>query len=590
MNKLLESLKKQKKYWDLGKSISRLETNLLVHEYKKDALASISRYITSDKLVTTTMFNKYTLERANQALNNHFFLMNNLDMIEFRDGIDWNYQHHVSSNTYQLYLHCLNVVSLLCDAFQETKDKVYVLKAYEILLDWANYDKTNERYNAYQWIDHSAANRTLNIIYFYHIAESTIDINEQIVKNLLVKHGNFLMDDANYTENNHGIMVDRSLIILSVFMKDYPKSNEWFNKAILRLKNAFYRDFSFKGVHLENSPAYHTMTSGIYAKIATFLQNYHLTLGKDINFKLEKTNDYLKYIYKPNKTLPIIGDSQEGSLNKLDKTFHSFHDPQAGITILQNKASVAEHSTWLSFVCGYSSKTHKHYDDLSISLFYNGADVLVDSGRYNYDKTNKIRQYLVSPSAHSTIAVKGEPYPIGSPSRNMDKIKTTSFLSNPVFDLVKGVNHAYKGISISRVVILLKPNIVILVDQVKSKKAQTFQQIFNLAPNVTVNEIDASGAIAHTGKDAMKIKQFYPVDRGMTISADKEVPQAIISKRFGEITETNQFVFEKEATKAVFLTVITLGSGVNDLEDIHFNEESHSLFIKRKHESLKIHV
>src|SRR5699024_6162210 len=100
----------------------------------------------------------------------------------------------------------------------------------------------------------------------------------------------------------------------------------------------------------------------------------------------------------PNKTLPIIGDSQFGTLTKLVKKDGSFHDPQAGVTIFQHQALTPEKATWLSFICGYERKTHKHQDDLSVSLYWRGEDILSDSGRYNYDRNSDIRKYLVSPA------------------------------------------------------------------------------------------------------------------------------------------------------------------------------------------------
>src|SRR5699024_12801223 len=98
----------------------------------------------------------------------------------------------------------------------------------------------------------------------------------------------------------------------------------------------------------------------------------------------------------------------------------------------------------------------KQHNDQSTSLYKYGTDVLVDSVIYNYDKNSEIRKYLISPKAHSTITVKGKNYSILPVAKNMDLIQTTGFYTNSAYDIVSGIHHAYKGIKLSRTVILLK--------------------------------------------------------------------------------------------------------------------------------------
>src|SRR5699024_2338264 len=105
-----------------------------------------------------------------------FFIMNNLEIVSFEAEINWRFQHPNSSNTYQLYLHCLNVISTLTDAYHETNELKYLYKAHQILLDWTYFVYTDEEENLYKWIDHSVANRTLNILYFYLSAKDVISL------------------------------------------------------------------------------------------------------------------------------------------------------------------------------------------------------------------------------------------------------------------------------------------------------------------------------------------------------------------------------------------------------------------------------
>ncbi|WP_170140651.1 heparinase II/III domain-containing protein [Oceanobacillus arenosus] len=559
--------------------ISDLEEKLAPFYNDPFDVEGLFKRIDPKNLIKPTIAHEDSIEWAEGILNNDFFLISSLEVISFGSKIDWNYKHHVSANTYQLYMQCLNVISHLCDAFVLTEDKKYLYKAYSILLEWIQYIKTDEERNKFKWVDHTVANRVMNIIYFYNIAKDQLEINEKLIAKLLIEHGEFLEDDKNYVQNNHGIMVDRSILLLSIFMGNYSRAKQWFQKGKLRITNAVYRDFSSKGVHLENSPSYHLMTRKIFNEVERFLRKNKLTLGNEINQKLSQTNEYLEYMVKPNRDLPLLGDTQKGSYTWGKKLFTSFSDSHAGITIMQTEGDTEANSTWISFISGYGRKTHKHRDDLSISLYYNGKDILTDSGRYNYDSKDKLRKYFLSPQAHSTIYIPDKDYEITDPFENRNKIRTVNFVSNDVYDYVKGINNAYPGLKISRAVVYFKPNIVIIHDKISSEEATQFHQIFNFAPDVEVGEVNKDKLLASSENDKVVFKQLLEVDDVKMYSGDRETPRAIISEKFGEITNNTQAAFVKYGDEVEFVTVIALGDGNEKLKNIAFDTENSVLLI-----------
>lgn len=585
---------KYKEKWNIEyikKELNNLE--IKTHPFFEDKniiVDNLTKNIDVDSFIKSTVNDDKTIAIADGILENKIFLMNSLEIIPFQEGIDWNYTHPTSANTYRLYLQCLNIISHLSDAFIKTKKKIYLYKAYFLLLDWIYYIKTDDEKNRFKWVDHTVANRVMNIVYFYSVAKDVIDLNKEIIMKLLIEHGEFLEDDKNYVQNNHGIMVDRSLLLLSVFLVNYSGSKQWFQKAKLRLSNAVYRDFSSKGVHLENSPSYHFMTRRIFNQVENFLKANDLTLGKEIRQQLIKTKDYIKYIVKPNKEIPTIGDTQKGNATWLKKSFDSFCDSHAGITIMQSKADIEENSTWLSFICGYGSKTHKHRDDLSISLYYNGNDILVDSGRYNYDSKDRIRQYFLSPQAHSTLYIPSKDYIIEDPFKNRNKIKTVNYVTNELYDYVKGVNYAYPDVKLSRSVIFFKPNIIVLHDNILSENVDEFQQIFNFASGVTINQVENEKVVLSTKNDTVTLTQVLDGCSVNEYNGDMETPRAIISEEFGEIKKNKQVVFSQSGTSVDFVTVLALGEGMNHLGNIYFDKKNSMLSITIKSEEFRLFI
>ena len=567
-----------------------------ITQYKNkiiDVSGNSDRYFESYKqmeihnLIRTTKISPKTIDIANGIIENEFFFLGNLEKIKFEKEINWNYQHSNAANTYQLYIQTLNVISYLCDAYQESKDTIYLYKAYSLLLDWILYIKTDQQENKFKWVDHTVANRTLNIIYFITLAQDNIYIDRNLIINILITHGQFLYNDKNYVQNNHGIMVDRSLLVLSIFLDDYSESGKWFEKGKLRARDAFLRDFSFQGVHLENSPAYHKMVKNMFEKIQDFLTVHNYTLGNDINIKLKKSQDYLRYILKPNGYLPTIGDTALGKLN-IKRTNGSFHDSESGITIMQNVNNDYSNITWLSFICGYGSKTHKHRDDLSLNLFYKGKDILVDSGQYNYDLKDKFRKYIISPQAHSTIIQKNKTYKVKPPLENQDVIKTINYTSNSIYDYVKGIHSGYDGFSLERSIIFFKPDIVIIYDKIISEEIKIFQQNFNLAPHIKILELEKGKTTCSSNGDKVVFKQFIKTGQIQKFEGDRETPRAVVSEKFGKVIDNTQIVFSTKGDNVKFLTGILLGKGEDRLEDIRFESEKEILSVTIKGQQYKL--
>ena len=538
--------------------------------------------------IKKTTYTKDTDKIVECLFKGKYFLIKSLEVLDFKKGINWNHHHHTSANTYQLYLHSLETIHHLCNHYENKKDKKSLIKAYEILQDWAKHDEAHpeENYRS-RWSDHATATRALAIIYLYTSAIDVIKIDEELIYNLLLKHARFLNDDKNYRKNNHGIMVDRALLSIALVLSAYPESEHWKEKAIYRVREAFNRDFSFKNVHLENSPDYHSMVMRLIQSVENFLVKNNLTLGKNIVERLERANDYFHYFLKPNLRVPNIGDTSSGHLKQMTKKYDSFIDEEAGIAILQDEHEEPEKSTWLSFICGYGSKTHKHLDDLSFNLFYNGKDIFVDSGKYNYVTSDKIRQYLLSPIAHNTLAIDRKVYKLGDPLAYRNKIKITGYHKTSLYELIKGENKAYNGAKLERTLLFLKPDVLIIFDQAVSNKEQKFLQLYNLAPYIAIVETKDNYALVKSGDDMIEIQQLLGTSSITNFQADRTTPRAIMSERFNELIDLSQLEFSKTGENVNYLTLIKMGNE-QSIQDVTFDETTKILTLNKDGKNLDI--
>ncbi|MFF7955290.1 heparinase II/III domain-containing protein [Staphylococcus saprophyticus] len=509
---------------------------------------------------------KHTQKIAEAALNNKVIPFPNFDAINFDEKI-WKFEKGTNTASYQLYIQSLRVVGELINYYKISKEERYLYKAVEIVDSWIEFsDKDSTEMT---WYDHPTANRTqiiIELMYYMNSLNHNIDLTKYLRQ--LEIHCEYLVNDKNYRPNNHGLMMDRSLLCAGVVLKN-PL---FYIKGKSRAQQTFWHSYSYNGVHLENSPEYHLMVTKMYKIIEKYLNNNNDSLGIEINNMIKKADEYLHKIKRPNNKVPAIGDSSEIEINESEVDWNNFTDTESGITILKNKTN----EIYLGFICGYSTITHKHADDLSIILNYKSQDFFVDSGKYNYSKT-KSRYYLVSNKAHSSFQLK-EKYEKSNLNKYKKEVWTDTYFDNKTYSLVSGYLNKYKNTFMRRTIYYLKElNLILIRDTGVSKELKNWVNRFNLNNNVEITSmakdtmklnIDNNFIILKclSGQEIKSISQFE----------NEIVEKPIISKKANKLNYTNQLISKddnKENTDFLFIIAF------NETPDIKIIKEENNLVI-----------
>jgi len=548
-----------------------------------------------NNLIRNTKINNNTIDIANLIMNNTFYESPQLDKIEFGEKIDWNYHHSKSANSYQLYLHSLNLISYLTDAYLVSKEVKYLKKAYSILEDWILYNKSQCREKKdYVWSDHATSYRTINIIYLYLVANNMIKIDHDKIYCLLLEHLDFLNNFPDYRNDNHGIMIDKTLLISSFIFNDSLLKSVYFNKSYYRLRESFFRDFSRRGVHLENSVDYHCIVKRLFREINDFLVKMDLSLGEDITKALYGDFDYLEYIQKPDHRLPLIGDTSGVQVNKLLKCYDNFLDIDAGIAIFQKEnIEQPDKSLWLSFICGYSNFNHKHNDDLSILLSNNGYDIFVDSGKYNYNYGDPIRKYCKSVEAHNTLQIgnTANSYTLYQNANYAHKPRITDYFQASQYSIVKGLNPCYTNSSlVKRTVVLIKSSVLVIYDEIECANIQNCIQSFNLAPGMNYKKLGNNRLMLTNNNYDVLFEQHIPIDNIKILEPDSTIPQAVISETFSNLTDIKQIKTHKSGNQVCFLTSINLEPEKVKIKNIEIDNKDNVLKVKLDNENFQIYI
>lgn len=546
--------------------------------------------------------NQVILNIANSILEGYVY-SNYLfsDNPRFEDGdIDWDIQYSESPSAYNLGLQTLDMVSILSKAYLQTKDLQYLQKAYSILENWIDYAEHDPQSN-YVWYDHSVSSRVINIIYFL----STKDINSETVNffntvdqdrliMLLYQHADYLLDPSNYAfKSNHGIMSDRALICLSIFLPNDPNSTVWLNTGVTRIKEQFQYLFNADGSYAENSPGYAESVLSWFSEIKDFLKAHDsISLGNDLENRINLSKKFLYDSTMPNNHYPMWGDTLD---LVVDYTKDNEYSDSAPLSVYPEGgyAFFRDENFWLGFKSGYvGGMAHKHEDDLSFELFALDKDIFIDSGRYNYESSNPYRQYFVSANAHNTLVVDGQSFAASLIDENRTGILSWEQTAN--YSVVSAFSDLYSGVSIERSLYYIKPGVVLIFDNIQALNSHTYSQLFQLNEDIIVNQINKDYIELNWGSDEKMVSVYQLADKPNLLihQGNEDIPgYGLISRDINKVNTTNTLEYQIAGQNASYVTLIDTTNSIKpELSRDSDNEMTVALKSSNLNEAIEIHL
>jgi len=208
-----------------------------------------------------------------------------------------------------------------------------------------------------------------------------------------------LMDDRHHTQNNHGVMMDLALAQLGAALGIASvQGSQFVDKATIRLTSAIQRAFDRDGFADENTVGYHRFNMSLYSDAVKWYSNWHVDerFASVAHPILERAQSALRIAVWPDGSIPPIGDSPVFS-----KAANSINQPR--LFSESHFGVIKSDDLYVSLICGWRGKAHKHVDDTSLTIRYLNTDIVIDAGSYNYDRKDPLRQCLESSFGHSGI-------------------------------------------------------------------------------------------------------------------------------------------------------------------------------------------
>jgi hypothetical protein len=299
------------------------------------------------------------------------------------------------------------------------------------------------------------------------------------------------------------------------------------------------------GVYFEQSTSYERYTCEFYLHFLLLAARAGIAVPGDVQTRVVKMIDFLVAMRRPDGSMPLVGDADDGSLMPLvrrepndfrgvfavaaamfrrpdyadaaggpapevlwllgpDGVRHMTDAGQAsptpppsrlfahgGYAVMRNSWERDGHQLIVDvgpLGCHFSSG-HGHEDLLAIQCSVFGDRVLIDPGTYGYTAEPEWRNYFRSASAHSTVTVDGvgQSEPAGPFSwRRKPRTVVREWLTTADFDLIDAQHNAYADLTTPvihrRRVLFVKAEFWVVIDDVTGTGRHRVELCFQFAP------------------------------------------------------------------------------------------------------------
>lgn len=281
--------------------------------------------------------------------------------------------------------------------------------------DWYAYHVRQRRKSAFMWYDMAAGLRAQHLALLIHLCQQgSIHLDEDEaaeVEQLAAMHIAKLRDPSFISKGNHGIFQLVGLRLLGIVWKGRPETAGEEAYSSDQMRALIESQFGPQGVHVENSPDYHNFAITHFSRIRPEL---FPSIANVFERKLREAREVSTWFTLPNGSVAAIGDS-EGNGRGLTRACvptavsrSTWGDrvimrdlSDGGYVAIRTDLDTPPHREEMLIIKGQAITTsHAHADHLGFELYAHGRPLLVDSGKYTYNKS-KWRSYFTSDRAHN---------------------------------------------------------------------------------------------------------------------------------------------------------------------------------------------
>jgi glycosyltransferase involved in cell wall biosynthesis len=360
------------------------------------------------------------------------------------EAIDWT-TVCMSNRSWNFRLHSWDFMGPVLRAFVRKGERRYLDWCIDRAVSWARVFNEADARGTMAWYDMALGLRGHRMAYVVEqaVLGDTSPDNVSVLLACVVRHQQeYFADSAFNARNNHGVYVALGEIALARRLRELPGMDVMAAQGRDRMDIMTRTQFAKDGGHLEHSPEYHRMVLASLggATAAGLLDD------EEVRRRVSLAEEALGWFIQPNGELVQVGDSIARQMRSRrprtssdtteflvsagargrpnDNTLRLLPDSGYAIVRSPQPKGSTDHltSSHLLLAAGFHSRTHKHADDLTVTWFDQGHEILIDAGRYGYVDllpedsplrqqgyyySAPERQYVESTRAHNTIEADG---------------------------------------------------------------------------------------------------------------------------------------------------------------------------------------
>ena len=454
--------------------------------------------------------NTYTHQRPDWATTfakkyvENGYSANNKPPISVHDPIPWGKIIDGDKN-YSYKLNAMYMAEPFVVAYIQTRKEEYFDIALNIHKDWINQNINNDISNKYKWYDMSTGLRTVQLSFIVSelIAKKRHPKEVYPLLKALKIHTEVLANPENLGVMNHVMFQMAGIYATCNLIPFFKECDAWLSYADRQFTKSITDQYNSEGIHQEHSPTYHTW--GL-EKVASLLKTGWFP--ERIEDLVAKAKDNIIWMYHPNGLMLNIGHSEQIDMDRYSPyspyvayvlsegkegtkpLFNSKGFSKAGYGLIRSPWSerpFKDHS-YLFLNAGYHTTSHKTNDDLSFEWSELGSVLLLNSGKYAYDRSKR-RRYFESFRGNNTVEIKGRISRITKENAYGSALKDVIYNPESKLGFMRA---AYKrrenNVLHERILSQRQKHWLIVQDVIgtPSAKAETYVQWFHLAPSAVL--------------------------------------------------------------------------------------------------------
>lgn len=400
----------------------------------------------------------------------------------------------------------------------------------------------------------------------------------------IVNHIALMSTKEKYNWNNHGIILDSSLLGVLNDLKEFKTRAEVIELASQRILRQFRLAFTSEGVHREHSPCYHVWVTSFMLNSLFLIEKTGKPVPDDIKNIVDNTAEFNTHILKTDRTVPLFGDCSEGqSAYTSDAIAARFYNDHLELKYVmsygregarpRDKIKIFPESGWAVFrdkwppdiyavvQSDFHSNVHYHGDDTSFVISAYGNDLISDSGMYTYER-DVFSRYGAGSAAHNVLLIDDMEF-------NPDMNKTgLSGITRFLHDASGGIamvelthpHYSYLGVNIHRQFGMIGPSDFAVRDIMESKTGHKSTQLLHFAPGAHIESVDDTTFRISWEKHPHTVWIKSDYDAFDVVEGSMNPVQGWYFPKFGVAVPNPVLRLHKKQSTDEFLTLISIST------------------------------